>query len=179
CTPAAAIRACRYSLGDPHGDTDNYLRLLDVLAAPAIRYFFSIGGNDSMDAADKVAQLAAVQGYELRVLGVPKAVDNDLIGTDHSPGFGSAAKILATSVMEAGRDTEAMYTFDPVTITETMGRNTGWIAAATGLARRRDDEAPHLIYVPEIPFSDERFLAEVEEVHRRLGRVFIVVSEGV
>src|SRR5262249_44711267 len=92
--------------------------------------------------------------------------------------YGSAAKYLATSVMEAGRDTEAMYTFDPVTITEVMGRDSGWLAAATGLARRRAGEAPQRLYVPEIPFSVERFPADVGEVHRRLGRVFIVVSEG-
>ena len=111
-------------------------------------------------------------------MGVPKTIDNDLVATDHCPGYGSVAKYLATAVMEAGRDTEAMYTFDPVTIVEAMGRNTGWIAAATGLARRREEEAPHLIYVPEIPFSVARFLADVQEVHRRIGRVFIVVSEG-
>ena len=178
CTPSAAIGSCRYSLGDLFRDREQYLRLLDVLAAHAIRYFFYIGGNDSMAAADKISQLASAQNYELRVIGVPKAVDNDLTGTDHSPGYGSAAKMVATCVMEAGRDTEAMYTFDPVTITETMGRNTGWIAAATGLARRESDEAPHLIYVPEIAFSLERFLDDVREVHRRLGRVFIVASEG-
>ncbi|MCI0741254.1 MAG: diphosphate--fructose-6-phosphate 1-phosphotransferase, partial [Gemmataceae bacterium] len=116
---------------------------------------------------------------DLRVMGVAKTIDNDLVATDHCPGYGSVAKFLATCVMEAGRDTEAMYTFDPVTVTEAMGRNTGWIAAATGLARREEEEAPHLIYVPEIPFSEERFLDDVREVHRRLGRVFIVVSEGV
>ena len=179
CTPSAAIGSCRHSLGDLFRDRDKYLRLIDVLAAHEIRYFFYIGGNDSMDTADKVAKLARSQGYELRVIGVPKGVDNDVAGTDHSPGYGSAAKFLATCVMEAGRDTEAMYTFDPVTITETMGRNTGWIAAATGLARRRPDEAPHLIYVPEISFGLERFLDDVREVHRRIGRVFVVVSEGV
>jgi 6-phosphofructokinase 1 len=110
---------------------------------------------------------------------VPKTIDNDLVGTDHCPGYGSVAKFLATAVMEAGRDTEAMYTFDPVTVTEAMGRNTGWIAAATGLARREPDEAPHLIYVPEIPFSTEQFLDDVRRVHARLGRAFVVVSEGV
>src|SRR6266545_6201319 len=178
CTPSSAIGSCRYNLGDLTADRAKYDRLLEVFRAHDIRYFFYIGGNDSMGLAAKVNQLARAEGYELRVLGIPKAVDNDLIATDHCPGYGSAAKYLAVSVMEAGRDTEAMYTFDPVTITEAMGRNTGWIAAATALARRREDEAPHLIYVPEIPFSLERFLDDVRDVHRRLGRCFVVVSEG-
>src|SRR5262245_55739494 len=177
-TPSSAVGSCRYKLGDLTADREKYQRILSVFKAHDIRYFFYIGGNDSMDTADKVHRLAREEGYELRVMGVPKTIDNDLVGTDHCPGYGSVAKYLATSVMEAGRDTEAMYTFDPVTITEVMGRNTGWIAAATGLARRREDEAPHLIYVPEIPFSPERFLADVREVHRRLGRVFVVASEG-
>src|SRR5262249_51659666 len=177
-TPSAAIGSCRYKLGDLGKNRDKYQRILDVFRAHNIRYFFYIGGNDSMDTADKVNHLAAEEGYALRVAGVPKTIDNDLVATDHCPGYGSVAKFLATAVMEAGRDAEAMYTFDAVTIMEAMGRNTGWIAAATGLARRHEEDAPHLIYVPEIPFSVERFLSDVREVHRRLGRVFIVVSEG-
>jgi 6-phosphofructokinase 1 len=179
CTPSSAIGSCRYNLGDLSADRAKYARLLDVFRAHDVRYFFYIGGNDSMGLAAKVDRLAQAEGYALRVVGIPKAVDNDLTETDHCPGYGSVAKYLAVSVMEAGRDTEAMYTFDAVTITETMGRNTGWITAATGLARRREDDAPHLIYVPEIPFSLERFLGDVREVHRRLGRAFVVVSEGV
>jgi 6-phosphofructokinase 1 len=178
-TPSAAIGSCRYKLGDLGRDRDKYERILAIFAAHNIRYFFYLGGNDSMDTADKVTRLAAAEGYELRVLGVPKTIANDLVGTDHCPGYGSAAKYLATSAREAGLDNEATYTYGPVTITEVMGRNTGWLAAATGLARRRADEAPHLIYVPEIPFSAERFLEDVRETHRRLGRVFVVVGEGV
>ncbi len=178
-TPSSAVGSCRYKLGGLEKDADKYQRLLAVFQAHNIRYFFYIGGNDSMDTADKVNRLAQKLSYDLRVMGVAKTIDNDLVATDHCPGYGSVAKFLATCVMEAGRDTEAMYTFDPVTVTEAMGRNTGWIAAATGLARRDEHEAPHLIYVPEIPFSEERFLEDVREVHRRLGRVFIVVSEGV
>lgn len=179
CTPSSAIGSCRYNLGDPVRDKAKYQRLLQVFAAHDIRYFFYIGGNDSMLTADKIDSAARQADYDLRVIGLPKSVDNDLLATDHCPGYGSAAKLLATCVMEAGRDTEAMYTFDPVTITETMGRDTGWLAAATGLARRQPDEAPHLIYVPEIPFTIEQFLDDVREVHRRIGRVFVVVSEGV
>jgi ATP-dependent phosphofructokinase / diphosphate-dependent phosphofructokinase len=177
-TPSAAIGSCRYKLGDSLEDRAKYQRVLDVFQAHNIRYFLYIGGNDSMDTADKINRLAAELGYELRVVGVPKTIDNDLVATDHCPGYGSVAKYLATAVMEAGRDNEAMCTFDAVTLLEAMGRNTGWIAAATGLARRHEDEAPHLIYVPEIPFSIERFLADVREVHRRLGWAFVVVSEG-
>src|SRR5947207_14098744 len=117
-----------------------------------------------MDTADKLNKLAAEEGYELRVMGVPKTIDNGLVATDHCPGYGSVAKFLATAVMEAGRDNEAMCTFDPVTIVEAMGRNTGWIAAACGLARRHDGEAPHLIYVPEIPFEAGRFIDDVRGV---------------
>lgn len=178
-TPSSAIGSCRFKLGDLEKDLTRYQRVLDVFRAHDIRYFFYIGGNDSMDTADKIHRLAQRQDYELRVMGVPKTIDNDLVGTDHCPGFGSVAKFLATAVMEAGRDTEAMYTFDPVTITEAMGRNTGWIAAATGLARRDEADAPHLIYVPEIAFSVDRFLGDVQRVHRQLGRAFVVVSEGI
>ncbi len=177
-TPSAAIGSCRYKLGDLTADREKYQRILDVFRAHNIRYFFTIGGNDSMDTADKITRLASEVDYELRVIGVPKTIDNDLPLTDHCPGYGSVAKYLATAVMEAGRDTEAMVTFDAVTILEVMGRNTGWIAAATGLARRHEDDAPHLIYVPEIPFSVERFLSDAREVHRRLGRIFVVASEG-
>src|SRR2546430_3208959 len=112
-TPSAAIGSCRYKLGDLVKDRDKYQRVLEVFKAHDIRYFFYIGGNDSMDTADKVNRLAAGEGYELRVVGVPKTIDNDLAGTDHCPGYGSVAKYLATSVMEAGCDTEAMHTFDP------------------------------------------------------------------
>jgi ATP-dependent phosphofructokinase / diphosphate-dependent phosphofructokinase len=178
-TPSSAIGSCRFKLGDLEADRANYDRLLTVFAAHDIRYFFYIGGNDSMDTADKVNRLAAKQGYELRVMGIAKTIDNDLNGTDHCPGYGSVAKILATCVMEAGRDTEAMHTVDPITITEAMGRNTGWIAAATGLAKRQPNEAPNLIYVPEITFDVDRFVEDVMDVHRRLGRCYIVVSEGV
>src|SRR5262245_56484229 len=179
CTPSAAVGSCRYQLGELSADRAKYRRLLEVFRAHDVRYFFFLGGNESMGTADRVSRLAAEEGYELRVVGVPKTVHNDLPGTDHCPGYGSVAKYLATSVMEAGRDTEAMYTFEPVTIAEVMGRSACWVASATGLARRREEDAPHLIYVPEIPFSLERFLDDVREVHRQLGRCFVVVSEGV
>ncbi|MCC6420411.1 MAG: 6-phosphofructokinase [Gemmataceae bacterium] len=179
CTPSAAVGSCRYRLADLATDRARYERLLAVFRAHDVRYFFFIGGNESMAIAQRVHRLAAEEEYELRVIGGPKTVHNDLAGTDHCPGYGSVAKYLATSIMEAGRDTEAMYAFEPVTIAEVLGQASGWVAAAAGLARRREGDAPHLIYVPEIPFSLDRFLDDVREVHRRLGRCFVVVSEGI
>jgi 6-phosphofructokinase 1 len=111
-------------------------------------------------------------------MGIPKTIDNDLAETDHCPGFGSVAKYMATAVMEAGRDTEALYTTDTATVMETMGRNAGWIAAATGLAQRGSEDAPHLVYVPEIPFSVDRFVEDCRQVLDRLGRISIVAAEG-
>jgi len=175
-SPAAAVGSCRYKL-DPQ-DPRDYERILEVFRAHGVRYFFYIGGNDSMDTADKVDKLARESGYELRVVGVPKTVDNDLACTDHCPGFGSVAKYLAASVMEAGRDTEALYTYDTCTIVESMGRNAGWIAAAGGLAARSPQDAPHLVYVPEIPFDPDRFVQDCKAVLDRHRRLFIVASEG-
>ncbi len=177
-TPSAAIGSCRFKLGDLQKDRAKYDRLLAVFRAHDIRYFFYIGGNDSMDTADNVNRLADEQNYDLRVMGVPKTIDNDLGFTDHCPGYGSTAKFLATATMEAGRDTEAMHTFDAVTVMEAMGRNTGWLAAATGLARRTEADAPHLIYVPEIPFDTNQFLNHVREVLREHKAAFVVASEG-
>jgi 6-phosphofructokinase 1 len=177
-TPSAAIGSCRHKLGDLQKDRAKYERILDVFRGHNVRYFFYIGGNDSMDTADKVNRLAEEQAYELRVMGVPKTIDNDLPHTDHCPGYGSVAKYLATATMEAGRDTEAMFTFDAVTIMEAMGRNTGWIAAATGLARRSERDAPHLVYVPEIPFSTDRFLNNLRAVLREHKGACVVASEG-
>ena len=157
CTPSSAIGSCRYKLGDLAKDKGKYQRLLEVFQAHDIRYFFYIGGNDSMDTADKVDRLAKQDGYNLRVVGVPKTIDNDLVGTDHCPGYGSVAKFLATCVMEAGRDTEAMHTFDPVTVTEAMGRNTGWIAASAGLASRHPDKAPISFTCPRFPSAKSVF----------------------
>jgi 6-phosphofructokinase len=177
-TPAAAAGSCRYKLKRAEDSQADYERILAVFKAHEIRYFFYAGGNDSMDTVDRINILAAEQGYELCCFGVPKTIDNDLAYTDHCPGYGSVAKYVATCAMEAGRDTEALYTTDTCTILEVMGRNAGWIAAATGLASRTPEDAPHLIYLPEAAFSWEKLVADVQEVHRALGRVFIVVGEG-
>jgi len=177
-TPAAAIGSCRYKLKSLEESKADFERVLDVFKAHEIHYFFYAGGNDSMDTADKVNRLAADAKYELVCMGIPKTVDNDLAYTDHCPGYPSVAKYVATCAAEAGRDTEALYTTDTCTILEVMGRNAGWIAAATGLAARSPEDAPHLIYMPEAPFSFDKLVRDVEEVLKRLGRVFIVAGEG-
>lgn len=172
-TPGAALGSCRYKL--QQGD---YLKLLRFFQKENIHYFFYIGGNDSMDTANKVHRLALEEKYELYVIGIPKTVDNDLPFTDHCPGYGSAAKFLATTVMETSIDLRGLLMSKDVTITEVMGRNTGWLAAATALARRNSDDGPHLIYLPEVPFEREQFLADVERVYGELGHVYVVASEG-
>ncbi len=177
-TPAAAVGSCRYKLKSLDESRTDYERIVEVFKAHDIHYFFYCGGNDSMDTADKVNKLAADTGYELVCMGVPKTIDNDLAYTDHCPGYGSVAKYVATCAMSAGKDTEALYTTDTCTILEVMGRNAGWIAAATGLARRVAEDSPHLIYMPEAAFSFEKLVADVKEVYAEFGRVLIVAGEG-
>ncbi|MFH0938018.1 MAG: 6-phosphofructokinase [Planctomycetota bacterium] len=173
-TPAAAAGSCRYKVKNEA----DYARIIEVFRAHNIRYFFYAGGNDSMDTADKVARLARDQNYDLCVIGIPKTIDNDLACTDHCPGYGSVVKYNATQVMEAGKDTEALYTTDTITVQEVMGRNAGWIAAGCGLARRTDEDAPQLIYIPEIPVSLDTMANQIRDYLKRLGRCFIVVCEG-
>ena len=175
-SPGAALGSCRYKL-KKQADFD---RVLEVFKAHNIRYFFYIGGNDSQDTAAKISAHAVAQGYELRVIGVPKTVDNDLPGTDHCPGYASAVKYIATAVREVACDNEAMGQGDLVSIVEVMGRSAGWIAASTALAKRRDQphDSPHLIYLPEIPFSQEKCLEDIRRILKREKFCQIVVSEG-
>jgi ATP-dependent phosphofructokinase / diphosphate-dependent phosphofructokinase len=174
-TPSAALGSCRYKV-IKSADVE---RMVEVFKAHNVRYFFCAGGNDSMDAADKVARLAAESGYEMRVMGIPKTVENDLAHTDHAPGYGSAVKCNATAVMEAGRDTEALWSHESCTVMEIMGRNAGWIAAGTGLARREEQDAPHLIYVPERPLSSDRIADDVRECLSRHKRCLLAAAEGI
>jgi 6-phosphofructokinase 1 len=132
-----------------------------------------------MDTCYRISELAASTGYEIQVMGVPKTIDNDLALTDHTPGYGSAARFYALATRDSGRDLESMTTFDDVSILEIMGRNAGWLTAASVLGKQREEEAPHLVYVPEIPLDELTFLDDVTSVHDRLGRVFITVCEGV
>ncbi len=175
-TPGAALGTCRFKLKKPA----DFERVLEVFKAHNIRYFFYIGGNDSQDTADKISKLAQQQGYELRVIGVPKTVDNDLSVTDHCPGYGSVIKYLATSVREIACDSESMGQGDLVSIIEVMGRSAGWIAAGAALAKRRDHphDPPHLIYLPEIPFDQAKCLEDIKRVLKREKFCQIVVSEG-
>ncbi len=177
-SPSAALGSCRHKLKDLSKDRADYERILEVFLAHDIRYFFYIGGNDSMDTADKLARLARETDYEMIAMGVPKTIDNDLAFTDHCPGYGSVAKFTATTVMEAGRDTEALYTHDTCTVQEIMGRNAGWIAASAGLARRVEEDAPHLILLPEVPFVVEKFIADVRQCLKDYRRCFVACGEG-
>lgn len=173
-SPASALGSCRHKVKCD----EERSHIIEVFKKHDIRYFFYIGGNDSMDTADKVSKLAGRTGYEMRAIGIPKTIDNDLAETDHCPGFGSVIKYLAAMTMEAGRDTEAMYTADTVNIIEAMGRNAGWIAAGTALARRSVEDAPHIILLPEVPFNRAAFSAKVKYYLDTIKRCVIVVSEG-
>ncbi|HEY3111085.1 MAG TPA: diphosphate--fructose-6-phosphate 1-phosphotransferase [Chloroflexota bacterium] len=172
-TPAALLGSARHKLTEPELD-----RVLAMLRRLDIRYFHVIGGNDSADTGHRLAEAAARAGYELSVVTIPKTVDNDLPETDHVPGYGSAARFIAQVIMDAGRDTESISSVDPVKVIEVAGRDAGWLAAAGGLARRDDEDAPHLIYPPERPFSIDRFLDDVQRSYDRRGRAVVVASEA-
>lgn len=173
-TPGSALGSCRYKLRE-----EDYRTLLNVFQEKDIRFFFYIGGNDSMDTANRVHQLALEDNYEMMVMGIPKTIDNDLPLTDHCPGYGSAAKYLAATVLETGIDLKGVLNNNRIKLMEVMGRNAGWLAASTALARRSEKDAPHLIYLPEVPFSKEQFLLDVQKTYQKLGYAYIVVSEGI
>lgn len=177
-TPASALGSCRYKLKSIEASEGDYRRIIDVFEAHDIRYFFYIGGNDSMDTANKVSQYAQRVGYELRAIGVPKTIDNDLPITDHTPGFGSTAKFIATSIKEVGLDAR-VYDYPTVTICELMGRNAGWITASSALAKEFEDDAPHFIYLPEVPFSLEKFGEDVKSAIQKYDYAVVAVSEGI
>jgi 6-phosphofructokinase 1 len=175
-TPGAALGTCRFKLKKQQ----DFDRVLEVFKTHNIRYFFYCGGNDSQDTADKISKLAQAQNYELRVIGIPKTIDNDLPVTDHCPGYGSVIKYISATVRELSCDNEAMGQNDLVSILEVMGRNAGWIAAGSALAKRRDHphDPPHLIYLPETPFSEEKFVEDVRRLLKREKYCFVVVGEG-
>ncbi len=177
-TPASALGSCRYKLKSIEASEGDYRRIIDVFQAHNIRYFFYIGGNDSMDTANKVSQYAVHVGYELKSIGVPKTIDNDLPITDHTPGFGSAAKFIATSIKEVGLDAR-VYDYPTVTICELMGRNAGWLTASAALAKESEDDGPHLIYLPEVPFSFEKFGKDVKSALDKYNYAVIAFSEGI
>lgn len=179
-TPGGAFGSCRYKLKDAVTDAVKYQRFLDVCAAHDIGYFLYNGGNDSADTSNKIAALAAERGLDLICVGVPKTIDNDLAVTDVCPGFASAAKYTAVSVLEASLDVAAMAeTSTKVFVYEVMGRHAGWLAAAAGLAGKGKDSAPHLILFPEIAFDEAKFLDAVKATVASVGYCVVVVSEGV
>lgn len=179
-TPAGAFGSCRYKLKSFEENIEEYRRLIDVFKAHDIGYFFYNGGNDSQDTAYKISQLSEKMDYPIICVGIPKTVDNDLPITDFCPGFGSVAKYVAVSIMEASFDIRSMCeSSTKVFIMEVMGRHAGWIAAAGGLAQQQDGDAPQIILFPEISFDKQKFLAKVKESVDTHGYCSIVVSEGV
>ena len=176
-TPSSALGSCRYKIADPDVDDTDYKRILEIFKKYNIRYFFYNGGNDSMDTCSKISRYCAKVGYECRVMGVPKTIDNDLYGTDHCPGFASAAKYIATSFMEVSRDCH-VYDVGMVTIIECMGRHAGWLTAAAALANITG-EGPDLIYLPEVDFDMDQFIADVKRVYGEKQNCLVAVSEGV
>lgn len=182
-TPGAALGTCRYKIDfkkKPEQAAKDMDRLFEVFQAHNIRYFFYVGGNDSQDTSNQIHQEAVKRNYEMRVIGVPKTIDNDLPHTDHTPGFGSAAKYVATTVAEVAIDVGGMATDEGACcIIEVMGRTAGWLAASSILARRNGSEAPHIILLPELPFNEEQFLAKVKEHVDAHKFCIVVAGEGI
>lgn len=176
-TPSSALGSCRYKLADAAKDDTDYKRILEIFQKYDIRYFFYNGGNDSMDTCNKISKYMASVGYECRVIGVPKTIDNDLYGIDHCPGYGSAAKYIATSCMEVYHDAH-VYDKGTVTIIEAMGRNAGWLTAAAHIAKHMGT-GPDLIYLPELPFDVENCLARIDAICREKSGCMVVISEGI
>ena len=176
-TPSSALGSCRYKLAAPDVDDADYRRILEVFKKYDVRYFFYNGGNDSMDTCNKISQYMQKVGYECRIMGVPKTIDNDLNGTDHCPGFASAAKYIATSCAEVWQDAH-VYDTGMVTIIEIMGRHAGWLAGSAALASLTGC-GPDLVYLPETDFDMERFLADVKAVYDQNGNCLVAVSEGI
>ncbi len=174
-TPSSAAGSCRYKMKDPAVEPEDYERILEIFKKYDIRYFFYIGGNDSMDTCQKVSAFMAKSGYDCNVIGVPKTIDNDLFGTDHCPGYGSAAKYIATTMMELYLDA-TVYDSGMVTVVEIMGRNAGWLTAAAALA---GEYGPDLVYLPEKVFDMDAFLDDVQRIYDRKKKVIVAVSEGV
>ena len=176
-SPSSALGSCRTKLPDPALDDTKYRQILEVFRKHDVRYFCYIGGNDSMDTCNKISKFMKSAGYDCRVMGVPKTIDNDLFGTDHCPGYGSAAKYIATSIMEVARDA-AVYAKGAVTVFECMGRHAGWLTAAAKLANV-NGRCLDLIYLPERDFELDGFIADVKSCFEKRGNCNIAVSEGV
>ncbi len=176
-TPSSALGSCRYKIADPDVDDTDYRRILEIFKKYDVRYFFYNGGNDSMDTCNKISKYCLKVGYECRVMGIPKTIDNDLFGTDHCPGFASAAKFIATTCAEVYQDAH-VYDTGMVTIIEIMGRHAGWLAGSAALADTIGC-GPDLVYLPEVDFDMEQFLADVERIYKANGNCIVAVSEGI
>ena len=176
-TPSSALGSCRYKLKDPDEDDTDYKRILEIFKKYNVRYFFYNGGNDSMDTCNKISKFMLKNGYECRVMGIPKTIDNDLYGTDHCPGFASAAKYIATTCMEVYRDAH-VYDTGMITIIECMGRHAGWLTAAAALAGVKGC-GPDLIYLPEVDFDLDEFTKKVEDIYNKNKNCIVAVSEGI
>ena len=178
-TPGGAFGSCRHKLKNVKESKREYKRLIEVFKAHDIGYFFYNGGGDSQDTSNKIAQYTKEAGFPVTCIGIPKTIDNDLPFTDNCPGFGSVAKYIATSTKEAALDVKSMSkSSTKVFIFEVMGRHAGWLAAASGLAKNKENSAPHIILLPEVPFNENKFLKRVKEVIKQEGYCVIVVSEG-
>ena len=176
-TPSSALGSCRYKLKDPDEDDTDYKRILEIFKKYDVRYFFYNGGNDSMDTCNKISKYMLKNGYDCRVMGIPKTIDNDLAGTDHCPGFASAAKYIATSVMEVYCDAH-VYDTGMITIIECMGRHAGWLTAAAALAGVKGC-GPDLIYLPEVDFDLDDFTKKVKAIYEQNKNCIVAVSEGI
>ena len=176
-TPSSALGSCRYKLADPDVDDTDYQRILEIFKKYDVRYFFYNGGNDSMDTCNKISKYMQRVGYPCNIIGVPKTIDNDLDGTDHCPGYASAAKYIATSCMELYQDAR-VYDTGTVVIVEIMGRHAGWLAGAAGLASWAGS-GPDLVYLPEVDFDMDQFLADVKRIYDATGNCLVAVSEGI
>lgn len=177
-TPSTILGSCRFKLKSYEEDEESYLKILDTLYKHNIKAFFYIGGNDSMDTVMKLDRYFTARGVDIKVVGVPKTIDNDVTETDHTPGFGSAAKYVATSLQEIIRDSR-VYSIPSVTIVEIMGREAGWLAASSCVLRANGEPAPHMIYLPESDFTLEKYLEDVKKAQLKYKAVIVAVSEGV
>ena len=178
-TPGGVFGSCRHKLKDAKQNKREYRRLIEVFKAHNIGYFFYNGGGDSQDTSNKIAQYTKEEGFPVTCIGIPKTIDNDLPFTDNCPGFGSVAKYIATSTKEAALDVKSMSSSSTkVFILEVMGRHAGWLAASSGLAQSKNNSAPHIILLPEVPFNENKFLKRVKDSVKKEGYCVVVVSEG-
>lgn len=177
-TPSSYLGSCRFKLPEISENREIYDKIFAILDKLEIEYFFYIGGNDSMDTIKKLSDYSILNGSKIRFMGVPKTIDNDLAATDHTPGYGSAAKYIGSITKEVIRD-GLVYDQQNVTILEIMGRNAGWLTGAAALAKCEDCEGPDMIFLPEIPFDIDRFMKKIADIHKKKSSVVVAVSEGV